>query len=374
MGKNIMGYGFRGVADGEFAAHPGGVNGRGAVSNASGRFERTHRVLTDDGWGTLDAEPPVLKTSVSIDASRSIITRNDSPDLPFDRSINPYRGCEHGCIYCFARPTHAYLGLSPGQDFEAQLFAKPKAASLLASELRRPGYKVKPMALGTNTDPYQPIEGRYQITREILKVLRDFRHPVSIVTKSNRVLRDLDILSEMASMNLARVAISVTSLDRKISRSMEPRAPTPERRLEALKELSSAGVPTAVMAAPLVPALTDHELEGILELAHDAGVRNAAYIVLRLPLEIKDLFEEWLQSSHPGRAKHVMSILRSMRQGKAYDAEWGKRMTGTGTYAELIAKRFKLACDRLGLNREWAPQRTDLFAPPPKAGDQLTLL
>ena len=369
-----MGYGFRGVADGEFAAHPGGVNGRGAVSNASGRFERTHRVLTDDGWGTLDAEPPVLKTSVGIDASRSIITRNDSPDLPFDRSINPYRGCEHGCTYCFARPTHAYLGLSPGQDFEAQLFAKPKAASLLASELRRPGYKVKPMALGTNTDPYQPIEGRYQITREILKVLRDFRHPVSIVTKSNRVLRDLDILSEMASMNLARVAISVTSLDRKISRSMEPRAPTPERRLEALKELSAAGIPTAVMAAPLVPALTDHELEGILERAHDAGVRNAAYIVLRLPLEIKDLFEEWLQSSHPGRAKHVMSILRSMRQGKAYDAEWGKRMTGTGTYAELIAKRFKLACDRLGLNREWTPQRTDLFAPPPKAGDQLTLL
>jgi DNA repair photolyase len=374
MGKNIMGYGFRGVADGEFAAHPGGVNGRGAVSNATGRFERTHRVLTDDGWGTLDAEPPVLKTSVAIDASRSIITRNDSPDLPFDRSINPYRGCEHGCIYCFARPTHAYLGLSPGQDFEAQLFAKPKAASLLAAELRRPGYKVKPMALGTNTDPYQPIDGRYQITREILKVLRDFRHPVSIVTKSNRVLRDLDILSEMASMNLARVAISVTSLDRKIARSMEPRAPTPERRLEALKELSSAGIPTTVMAAPLVPALTDHELEGILERAHDAGVRNAAYIVLRLPLEIKDLFEEWLQSSHPGRAKHVMSILRSMRQGKAYDAEWGKRMTGTGTYAELIAKRFKLACDRLGLNREWSSQRTDLFAPPPKAGDQLTLL
>lgn len=369
-----MGYGFRPAEDGEFAAHPGGVNGRGAVSNATGRFERTHRVLTDDGWGTLDAEPPVLKTTVGIDASRSIIARNDSPDLPFDRSINPYRGCEHGCIYCFARPTHAYLGLSPGQDFEAQLFAKPKAASLLAAELRRSGYKVKPMALGTNTDPYQPIDGRYQITREILKVLRDFRHPVSIVTKSNRVLRDLDILSEMASMNLARVAVSVTSLDRKISRSMEPRAPTPERRLEALKELSAAGIPTAVMAAPLVPALTDHELEGILERAHDVGVRNAAYIVLRLPLEIKDLFEEWLQSSHSGRAKHVMSILRSMRQGKAYDAEWGKRMTGTGTYAELIAKRFKLACDRLGLNREWPPQRTDLFAPPPKAGDQLTLL
>ncbi len=373
MGKNIMGHGLREVADGEFAAHPAGVRGRGAVSNATGRFEAQQRVLTDDGWGTLDAEPPVLKTSVAIDATRSIITRNASPDLPFDRSINPYRGCEHGCIYCFARPTHAYLGLSAGHDFEAQLFAKPKAAQLLAAELRKPGYKVQPIALGTNTDPYQPIDGRFQITREILKVLRDFRHPVSIVTKSNRVLRDLDILSEMAAMNLARVALSVTSLDRKLSRSMEPRAPTPERRLEALGELSAAGVPTTVMTAPLIPALNDHEMEAILAEARDAGVRNAAYIVVRLPLEIKALFEEWLQAEHPGRAKHVMSVLRSMRQGKAYDAEWGKRMAGTGTHAELLGKRFKLACSRLGLNRDWTPTRVDLFAPPPKAGDQLDL-
>ena len=373
MEKNIVGHGPRLAGDGEFAAHPAGAKGRGAISNGSGRFESEHRVLIDDGWGTLDDEAPALKTSIGIDATRSIIARNDSPDIPFDRSINPYRGCEHGCIYCFARPTHAFLGLSPGQDFEARLFAKPKAAQLLALELRKPGYQVRPMALGTNTDPYQPIDTRFKITREILKVLRDFKHPVSIVTKSNRVVRDIDILSEMAGMNLARVAISITTLDRKLARSMEPRAPTPERRLEALAQLSQAGIPTAVMTAPMIPALNDHELEAILERAHEAGARNAAYVVLRLPLEIKGLFAEWLEAQQPGRAKHVMSLVRSMRQGKDYDAEWGKRMKGTGVYAELIAKRFKLACDRLGLNQEWTPQRIDLFKPPPKAGDQLNL-
>ena len=374
MGKNIVGHGLRPPVDGEFAAHPAGTNGRGAFSNGSGRFESEHRVLIDDGWGTLDEEAPALKTSVGIDATRSIIARNASPDLPFDRSINPYRGCEHGCIYCFARPTHAFLGLSPGQDFEARLFAKPKAATLLAAELRKPGYSVRPIALGTNTDPYQPIDGRFQITREILKVLRDFRHPVAIVTKSNRVLRDVDILSEMASMNLARVAISVTTLDRKLARTMEPRAPTPERRLEAMRELSAAGIPTAVMTAPVIPALNDHELEAILERAYEAGARNAAYVVLRLPLEIKDLFAEWLEAQQPGRAKHVMSLIRSMRGGKDYDAEWGKRMKGTGVYADLVAKRFKLACERLGLNQQWPAQRVDLFQPPPKAGDQMQLL
>ena len=373
MEKNIVGHGPRLAGDGEFAAHPAGAKGRGAISNGSGRFESEHRVLIDDGWGTLDDEAPALKTSIGIDATRSIIARNDSPDIPFDRSINPYRGCEHGCIYCFARPTHAFLGLSPGQDFEARLFAKPKAAQLLALELRKPGYQVRPMALGTNTDPYQPIDTRFKITREILKVLRDFKHPVSIVTKSNRVVRDIDILSEMAGLNLARVAISITTLDRKLARSMEPRAPTPERRLEALAQLSQAGIPTAVMTAPMIPALNDHELEAILERAHEAGARNAAYVVLRLPLEIKGLFAEWLEAQQPGRAKHVMSLVRSMRQGKDYDAEWGKRMKGTGVYAELIAKRFKLACDRLGLNQEWTPQRIDLFKPPPKAGDQLNL-
>jgi DNA repair photolyase len=344
------------------------------LSNVSGRFEREHRVLIDDGWGTLDDEAPKLKTTVAIDATRTIIARNQSPDIPFDRSINPYRGCEHGCVYCFARPTHAYLGLSPGQDFESRLFAKPKAAQLLRQELSKPGYEVRSMALGTNTDPYQPIDDKYQVTREILQVLREFRHPVGIVTKSNRVLRDLDILAEMAKDDLARVAISVTTLDRKLARSMEPRAPTPERRLDAIRELTAAGVPTTVMTAPMIPALNDHEMEAILEQGRTAGARHAGYVVLRLPLEIKDLFREWLDAEQPGRASHVMSLIRSMRGGKDYDAEWGKRMKGSGVYAELIAKRFKLACDRLGLNQWWTPLRTDLFRAPPMAGDQLRLL
>jgi len=374
MAKNIVGHGPRPAQDGEFAAHPSGVKGRGTLSNVSGRFESTHRVLTDDGWGALDDDPPVLKTTVGIDATRTIIARNESPDLSFDRSINPYRGCEHGCVYCFARPTHAYLGLSPGQDFESRLFAKPKAAQLLAQELRKPGYKVRTMALGTNTDPYQPIDERYQVTREILKVLSAFNHPVGIVTKSNRVLRDLDILSDMASRNLASVALSVTTLDRKLARAMEPRAPTPERRIEAIRALAAAGVPTAVMAAPMIPALNDHELESILERTHEAGARRAGYVLLRLPLEIKDLFREWLTTHEPGRAAHVMSLIRSMRGGKDYDADWGKRMKGTGVYADLIAKRFKLACERLGMNKESRSLRTDLFKPPPGKGDQLRLL
>jgi len=374
MAKNIVGHGPRPAQDGEFAAHPSGVKGRGTLSNISGRFENTHRVLTDDGWGALDDEPPVLKTTVGIDATRTIIARNESPDLSFDRSINPYRGCEHGCVYCFARPTHAYLGLSPGQDFESRLFAKPKAAHLLAQELRKPGYKVRTMALGTNTDPYQPIDERYQVTREILKVLSDFNHPVGIVTKSNRVLRDLDILSDMASRNLASVALSVTTLDRKLARAMEPRAPTPERRIDAIRSLAAAGVPTVVMAAPMIPALNDHELEAILERTHEAGARRAGYVLLRLPLEIKDLFREWLTAHQPGRAAHVMSLIRSMRGGKDYDADWGKRMKGTGVYADLIAKRFKLACERLGMNKESRSLRTDLFKPPPVKGDQLRLL
>ena len=374
MAKNVVGFGARPALEGEFAAHPAGVNGRGTSSNASGRYEREHRVLIDDGWGTLDEEPPQLKTTVAVDATRTIIARNESPDIPFDRSINPYRGCEHGCVYCFARPTHAYLGLSPGQDFESRLFVKPKAAQLLAQELRKPGYAVRTMALGTNTDPYQPIDGKYQTTREILSVLRDFNHPVGIVTKSNRVLRDTDILSEMAAKGLARVAISVTTLDRKLARAMEPRAPTPERRLEAIRELNAAGVPTSVMTAPMIPALNDHEMEAILERGREAGARHAGYVVLRLPLEIKDLFREWLEMHQPGRASHVMSLIRSMRGGKDYDAEWGKRMKGSGVYADLIAKRFKLACDRLGLNQWWTPLATDLFKPPPMAGDQLRLL
>ena len=303
-----------------------------------------------------------------------MITRNESPDIGFDRSINPYRGCEHGCIYCFARPTHAYLGLSPGQDFESRLFAKPNAARLLSEELRKPSYQVRTMALGTNTDPYQPIDERYQITRQILRVLLDFKHPVGIVTKSNRVLRDIDILSEMAGLGLVRVALSITTLDRSLARSMEPRAPTPERRLEALRKLSEAGVPTTVMAAPMIPALNDHEMEKILEAARDAGAKHAAFVLLRLPLEIKDLFREWLEAREPGRAAHVMSLIRSMRGGRDYDSQWGRRMKGTGPYAQMMAKRFRVACERLRLNEESLELRTDLFKPPPQSGDQLPLL
>ncbi len=373
--KQVIGHGPRPAEEDEHLAHPSlNAKGRGSLTNASGRFESEHRVVIDDGWGSLDEEPAALKTTVGIDATRTIIARNESPDLSFDRSINPYRGCEHGCIYCFARPTHAYLGLSPGQDFESRLFAKPNAARLLADELRKPNYQVRTMALGTNTDPYQPIDERYQITRQILHVLLAFKHPVGIVTKSNRVLRDVDILSEMASLGLARVALSVTTLDRGLARSMEPRAPTPERRIEALRKLSEAGVPTTVMAAPMIPALNDHEMEKILETAHEAGARRAAFVLLRLPLEIKDLFREWLETREPGRAKHVMSLIRSMRGGRDYDSQWGRRMKGTGPYAQMMAKRFRVACERLRLNEESVELRTDLFKPPPQSGDQLKLL
>jgi DNA repair photolyase len=373
--KKVVGHGPRPALEDEHLAHPSlNTKGRGSLSNSSSRYDSEHRVIMDDGWGSLDEEPAALKTTVGIDATRTIIARNDSPDLSFDRSINPYRGCEHGCIYCFARPTHAYLGLSPGQDFESRLFAKPTAAKLLTEELRKPSYQVRTMALGTNTDPYQPIDEKYQITRQILEVLRDFRHPVGIVTKSNRVLRDIDILSEMASMGLARVALSVTTLDRKLARSMEPRAPTPGRRIEAMRRLSEAGIPTTVMAAPMIPALNDHEIEKILETARDAGARHAGYVLLRLPLEIKDLFREWLHAREPGRASHVMSLIRSMRGGRDYDSQWGKRMKGAGPYAQMMAKRFALACERLHLNEETVELRTDLFKPPPKTGDQMKLL
>ena len=373
--KQIIGHGVRPAEEGEHLAHPSlNTKGRGSLSNAASRYDSSHRVITDDGWGSLDEEPAALKTTVGIDATRTIIARNDSPDLSFDRSINPYRGCEHGCIYCFARPTHAYLGLSPGQDFESRLFAKPTAAKLLVEELRKPSYQVRTMALGTNTDPYQPIDEKYQITRQILEVLRDFRHPVGIVTKSNRVLRDIDILAEMASMGLARVALSVTTLDRSLARSMEPRAPTPERRIEAIRELAAAGIPTTVMTAPMIPALNDHEMENILERARMAGATHAGYVLLRLPLEIKDLFREWLHAREPGRASHVMSLIRSMRGGRDYDPEWGKRMKGAGPYAQMMAKRFAVACERLELNKESFELRTDLFKPPPKAGDQMKLL
>ncbi len=349
------------------------LHGRGALSNASGRYERESRVLVDDGWEDGE-EPDSLKTEILRDSSRTIITRNKSPDISFDRSINPYKGCEHGCIYCFARPTHAYLGLSPGADFESKIFAKPNAAELLRKELSAPGYVPRTIAMGTNTDPYQPVEKRMRIMRSILEVLWEFKHPVGIVTKSALILRDLDILAPMAELGLAKVGVSVTTLDRELARSMEPRASTPPRRLEAIRALNAAGVPAAVMFAPVIPALNDDEMESVLEAAAARGAKSAGYVLLRLPLEIKDLFREWLEAAQPGRAKHVMSLIRSMRGGKDYDPQWHLRMRGQGPYAEMIARRFQIATKRLGLNQIRHPLDVGKFQPPPQIGQQLALL
>lgn len=348
--------------------------GRGAVGNPTGRFEPEMRVATDDGWGLGDEELAPLRTTLGVDSARKIISRNQSPDVPFDRSINPYKGCEHGCIYCFARPTHAYLGHSPGLDFETRLYWKPDAPTLLEAELRNPKYRAATLALGANTDPYQPIERERQLTRRILEVLADYRHPVGIVTKSNLILRDLDILAPMAAEGTLRVAISVTTLDRTLARQMEPRAPTPARRLEAIRELSAAGVPVTVLAAPILPALNDHEIEKILEAAAKAGAGAAGYVLLRLPHEIKDLFADWLAEHYPDRADRVMSLVRQTRGGKLYQTEWGKRKTGTGPYADQIAKRFTLACKRQNLHHGHPPVDESRFHRPPRAGDQMSLI
>ena len=348
------------------------LHGRGAVSNASGRYEKQARVLIDDGWS--DEPEPSLKTEILRDSSRTIITRNTSPDISFSQSINPYKGCEHGCIYCFARPTHAYLGFSPGADFESKIFAKPNAAELLRKELSAPNYVPKVIAIGTNTDPYQPIERKLKVMRSVLEVLWEFKHPVGIVTKSALILRDLDILAPMAEAGLAKTALSVTSLDRKLAREMEPRASTPPKRLEAIRRLSTAGVPTAVMFAPIIPALNDEEMEHVLDAAKEAGARSAGYVLLRLPLEIKDLFREWLEANEPGRAKHVMSLIRSMRGGKDYDSQWNTRMRGTGPYADMISKRFHLAIKRLGFNKDSRPLDLSQFKRPVRVGEQLRLL
>jgi DNA repair photolyase len=349
--------------------------GRGTLSNAVGRYERQVLAAFDDGWGSADETPLPLETQLIEDTTRTIIARNKSPDIPFDRSINPYRGCEHGCVYCFARPTHAYLGLSPGLDFESRIFFKPNAASLLRAELAKPGYDCRAMALGTNTDPYQPIERKLGIMRQILEVLSDFNHPVTIVTKGALIQRDLDILAPMAAKRLARVGVSVTTLDRGLARRMEPRAATPERRLDAIAALALAGIPVSVMAAPMIPGLNDHELEAILEAARARGATSAAWVLLRLPLEIKDLFFEWLDANAPLRASHVQSLIRETRLGKYNSSEWGERMRGNGVYADLIAQRFRLAVKRLGFApREMAALDTKQFRRPPQPGDQLSLL
>ncbi|ABE63957.1 Radical SAM [Nitrobacter hamburgensis X14] len=346
--------------------------GRGAQSNVSGRYETEARTAFDDGWQSLDELPP-FKTTVAVDTARKVITRNDSPDIGFDRSINPYRGCEHGCVYCFARPSHAYLGLSPGLDFESKLFAKPDAPVLLEKELAAEGYEPKMIAIGTNTDPYQPIERDSKIMRGILEVLERTSHPVGIVTKSALVTRDIDILSRMAKRNLAKVAISVTSLDSKLARTMEPRASTPQRRLEALRMLSEAGIPTTVMVAPVIPALNDSEIERILDAAAHAGVREASYVLLRLPLEVRDLFREWLMANYPDRYRRVFALIRDMRNGRDYDSQWGERMKGTGPMAWMIGRRFEIACEKLGLNKRRLRLTTDHFAKPKRGGQQLSL-
>ncbi len=346
--------------------------GRASALNMSGRFETERRSVFDDGWQTLEDLPP-FKTEVQIEKPRTIITRNTSPDISFDRSINPYRGCEHGCTYCFARPTHAYMGLSPGLDFESKLFAKPGAARLLERELAKPGYKPRTLAIGTNTDPYQPIEKKWRIMRSILEVLEAHDHPVAIVTKSALVTRDIDILSRMAERGLAKVALSVTTLDRKLARAMEPRAATPPKRLQAMRELSDAGIPVSVMVAPVIPGLNDHEIERILDSSAAAGAREAGYILLRLPAEVSPVFKEWLLSHYPDSYRHVVSLIRSMRDGKDYDAEWGKRMHGEGPYAWQIGRRFEITAKRLGLNTRRLNLRSDLFKRPEPQSDQLSL-
>jgi DNA repair photolyase len=359
-------------ADREVAVTDLRRRGRGAQSNASGRYEPLARIAFDDGWQSFEELPP-FKTTVTVDSTRKIITRNNSPDISFDRSINPYRGCEHGCIYCFARPTHAYLGLSPGLDFESKLFAKPEAPKLLERELSASSYVPRTIAIGTNTDPYQPIEREYKVMRRILEVLDRFSHPVGIVTKSALVTRDLDILARMAQRNLVKVALSVTTLDGRLARLMEPRAARPARRLDALRQLRAAGVPASVMVAPVIPALNDAEIERILDSAAAVGVREAGYVLLRLPLEVRDLFREWLMANFPDRYQHVFKLIRETRGGKDYDSSWGKRMTGGGPVAWMIGRRFELACDRLGLNKGRTQLTTEHFAPPARAHGQLNL-
>ncbi|WP_020201005.1 PA0069 family radical SAM protein [Cupriavidus sp. WS] len=350
--------------------------GRGALSNVESRFDGWSREPDDDDLAAVleaHGELPPRKTIVVLEAAKSIITRNQSPDIPFDQSINVYRGCEHGCSYCFARPTHAYLGLSPGLDFETQLFAKPNAAELLRRELSKKHYVPSVIALGTNTDPYQPIEREHRLTRAILEVLEEFNHPVAITTKSSLVTRDADILARMAAKGLARVYVSIGTLDADIARRLEPRANTPARRMEGVRRLAGQGIPTGVIVAPIIPALTDFDIERVLETAAGAGAGAAGYVMLRLPLEVRDLFVEWLEQHYPGRRRHVMSLIEQIRDGKHNQSEFGQRMRGTGIFAELVGKRFAQACRRFGLNQQRPPLRADLFRVPEPLSAQQSL-
>ena len=339
--------------------------GRGATLNLQGRFERMGREAFDDGWEPAeDHEPGRPKTVVTAEQAKSIVARNNSPDIPFDQSINPYRGCEHGCSYCYARPTHAYLGLSPGLDFETRIFAKTNAAELLRKELAAPGYRVSTISIGANTDPYQPAERELKITRGVIGVLAECEHPFGIVTKNALIERDIDLLAPMAVKNLARAFVSVTNLDNDLARRLEPRASAPERRLAAIRRLAEAGIPVGVMVAPIIPFLTDRYLEETLERAREAGAVMAGYVLLRLPHEVAPLFRDWLAAHYPRKAEHVMSLVRQMRGGRDYDSAFGTRQRGTGEFADLIATRFRLACRRLGLDQERAPLDTTRFRPP----------
>lgn len=343
------------MSSGTTAGGPAGQpkKGRGARSNSAGRYEQEAREVFDDGWeSAAEPLPGAARTQVGIDRARKVIARNDSPDIGFDRSINPYRGCEHGCVYCFARPSHAYLGLSPGLDFETRLFAKPDAALALRSELANPRYRPETLVLGANTDPYQPVERRMQITRQILEVLAEAKHPCCIVSKSDLILRDLDILGPMAADGLVSVMISVTTLDRDLARRMEPRAAAPKKRLAAIKGLANASVPVGTLFAPVIPALNDAELDAVLAASRKAGAERAGYVLLRLPLELKTLFEEWLEAHYPDRKKRVLDLLRQARGGRLYDSRFGYRQRGTGPQAEILATRFRIACRRLGLSSE----------------------
>jgi DNA repair photolyase len=361
------------VGAGRFTSLPQFERGRGAKINPSGRFEQRSEELVDDGWDSL-AELPRLKTEIFTETPKTIITRNQSPDISFDRSINPYRGCEHGCVYCYARPAHSYMGLSPGLDFESKLFIKPNAAALLREELTATNYVPKTIALGANTDPYQPIERTYRITRSVIEVLSEFKHPFGIVTKSYSVTRDIDLLAPLAKLGLVKVAISITTLDPKLARAMEPRASTPAKRLAAIEELSKAGIPCVVMIGPIIPGLNDHEIEAILKAAYAAGAREAGYTMLRLPHEVKDIFKDWLEKAYPDRAAKVMSLVKSVRGGDENDAHFGTRMTGSGPYAWTIGRRFQLAAQRLGLNVKRLKLSVDLFKRPVAVGEQLALL
>lgn len=361
------------VGEADAIVHARQRRGRGAVSNLSGRFEAHSRNAFDDGWGTQDDEP-ALRTEVVVETPKRIITRNTSPDIGFDRSINPYRGCEHGCTYCFARPNHAFVGLSPGLDFETKLFAKVDAHERLTEELAAKSYRPATIALGTSTDPYQPIERHYRITRRILEVLAEANHPVAIVTKSGLITRDIDLLAPMADKGLVKVAISLTTLDNRLSRALEPRAAAPAKRLATIKTLTDAGIPVSVLTAPIIPAINDMEIERLLGAAQGSGAREAGYVLLRLPSEVSDLFQEWLLEHRPDSCDHVMGLIRDMRGGADYQAAWGERMTGRGPYAWMIGRRFEIAANRLGLNKRRLTLRTDLFRPPVDETGQMALI